>query len=75
MALVDEPAIGLFDLALALSAASQMEFEDMSNMSVSEIDALVDHAKGLIHGGHLSPFRRVAVEPGSSHRHLELDHG
>nr|WP_319249379.1 hypothetical protein [uncultured Celeribacter sp.] len=61
--MVDEPAIGLFDLALALSAAGQMEFEDMSNMSVSEIDALVDHAKGLIHGGHLSPFWLRANEP------------
>ncbi|CUH67507.1 spermidine/putrescine ABC transporter periplasmic substrate-binding protein [Thalassovita gelatinovora] len=63
VALVDEPAIGLFDLAMALSAAGQMEFENMGNMSVREIDTLVDHAQRLIHSGHLSPFWLRADEP------------
>lgn len=63
VSLVDEPAIGLFDLALALSASGQMEFEDMGNMSVAEIDALVEHGKSLIHSGHLSPFWLRADEP------------
>ncbi len=56
IALVDEPAIGLFDLALALSASGKMQFEDMGNMSVEEIDELVDHARNLILSGHLSPL-------------------
>lgn len=63
VALVDEPAIGLFDLALALSTAGRMHFEDMGNMSVREIDVLVDHARGLILSGHLSPFWLRAGEP------------
>ncbi|MCA0044799.1 ABC transporter substrate-binding protein [Celeribacter litoreus] len=63
VALVDEPAIGLFDLALALSASGQMEFEDMGNMSVEEIDELVEHARALIMNGHLSPFWLRAGEP------------
>lgn len=63
VSLVDEPAIGLFDLALALSASGQMEFENMGNMSVAEIDALVEHGKSLIHAGHLSPFWLRADEP------------
>lgn len=63
VALVDEPAIGLFDLALALSAAGLMTFEDIGNMSVQEIDGLVDHAAALIHSGHLRPFWLRANEP------------
>lgn len=54
--LVNEPAIGLFDLAMALSASGQMEFENMGNMSVAEIDRLIEHGKCLIHAGHLSAF-------------------
>lgn len=72
VALVDEPAIGLFDLALALSAAGRMEFQDMGNMSVEEIDTLVDHARNLITGGHLSPFWLRAGEPVERFRSGEL---
>lgn len=63
VSLVDEPAIGLFDLAMALSASGQMEFEDMGNMSVAEIDRLIEHGKSLIHAGHLSSFWLRADEP------------
>ncbi|SFJ13155.1 ABC transporter substrate-binding protein [Celeribacter neptunius] len=63
VALVDEPAIGLFDLAMALSSAGRMQFEDMGNMSVEEIDALIEHGIGLIQNGHLSPFWLRATEP------------
>lgn len=63
VSLVDEPAIGLFDLAMALSASGQMEFEDMGNMSVAEIDRLIEHGKSLIHAGHLSAFWLRADEP------------
>lgn len=63
VALVDEPAIGLFDLAMALAASGQMSFENMGNMSVEEIDVLSEHARSLILSGHLSPFWLRANEP------------
>ncbi|TDE40347.1 ABC transporter substrate-binding protein [Antarcticimicrobium sediminis] len=72
VALVDEPAIGLFDLAMALSAAGEMEFKDMGNMSVPEIDELVDHARRLILSGHLSQFWLRADEPVERFRTEEL---
>ena len=42
LALVDEPAIGVFDAALALEARHEIRFEDIGNMSTGEIDALMD---------------------------------
>lgn len=41
IALVDEPAIGIFDAALAAEAAGELHFEDIGNLSISEIDALM----------------------------------
>ncbi|SMO95705.1 putative spermidine/putrescine transport system substrate-binding protein [Thalassovita litoralis] len=72
VALVDEPAIGLFDLAMALSASGQMQFEDMGNMTVGEIDALVAHAMTLIQNGHFSPFWLRADEPAERFLNGEL---
>ncbi|MFV0408540.1 MAG: PotD/PotF family extracellular solute-binding protein [Paracoccus sp. (in: a-proteobacteria)] len=63
VALVDEPAIGLFDLAMALSSAGRMNFVDMGNMSVAEIDELIGHGTALIQSGHLAPFWLRASEP------------
>lgn len=63
VALIDEPAIGPFDLALALNAAGRMSFADMGNMSVSEIDQLIDHARQLVLSGHVAGFWRRATEP------------
>jgi putative spermidine/putrescine transport system substrate-binding protein len=40
LALVDEPAIGPFDAALAAEAMGILRFENIGNMSPSEIDAL-----------------------------------
>ncbi len=40
LALVDEPAIGLFDAALAAEACGALQFADIGNMSVAEVDAL-----------------------------------
>ncbi len=42
VALVDEPAIGIFDAALAAEAAGELEFSDIGNMSIEEINALMD---------------------------------
>ena len=41
IALVDEPAIGLFDAALAAEASGDLSFADISNMTVGEIDSLM----------------------------------
>lgn len=41
IALVDEPAIGIFDVALAAEAAGEVQFADIGNMTVPEVDALM----------------------------------
>lgn len=41
LALVDEPAIGPFDAALALEALGLMQFSDLGNMTVPEIDQMM----------------------------------
>ena len=41
IALVDEPAIGIFDAALAAEAAGELEFADIGNMTIEEINALM----------------------------------
>ncbi len=41
IALVDEPAIGIFDAALAAEAAGELRFADIGNMTTAEIDALM----------------------------------
>lgn len=41
IALMDEPAIGFFDVALAAEAAGELEFADISNMTIEEINALM----------------------------------
>jgi putative spermidine/putrescine transport system substrate-binding protein len=41
IALVDEPAIGIFDAALAAEAAGEINFADIGNMSVAEVDQLM----------------------------------
>lgn len=63
VALVDEPAIGAFDLTMALVAAGWMEVRDLGNMTVAEIDEMYHHAMDLVTSGHLAPFWRRASEP------------
>lgn len=41
IALMDEPAIGLFDAALAAEALGELEFADIGNMTIEEINALM----------------------------------
>lgn len=50
--IVDEPAIGLFDLALALSAAGAMEFRDLGNMTIHEIDQMFSLIEQLAQANH-----------------------
>ncbi|MFK7758437.1 MAG: PotD/PotF family extracellular solute-binding protein [Phycisphaerales bacterium] len=40
VAIVNEPTIGLFDLALAARAKGHIDFHDIGNMTVAEIDSL-----------------------------------
>jgi putative spermidine/putrescine transport system substrate-binding protein len=42
IALVDEPAIGFFDAALAAEAGGELQFTDIGNMTVEEINALMN---------------------------------
>ncbi len=62
VSIVDEPAIGVFDLALAARAHDGMRFRDMGNMSVAEIDMLIDHGLDLVRSGHFAPFWRTTTE-------------
>lgn len=41
IALVDEPAIGIFDAALAAEANGDLKFADIGNMTIDEIDSLM----------------------------------
>ena len=41
IALVDEPAIGFFDAALAAEATGELQFADIGNMTIDEINALM----------------------------------
>jgi len=63
VALVDEPAIGAFDLTMALVAAGRMTVADLGNMTVAEIDQMCNIAAELVQSGHLAPFWRRASEP------------
>lgn len=47
IALVDEPAIGVFDVALAAESAGLLQFADISNMTIAEIDALMSLLEDL----------------------------
>ncbi len=54
VAIVNEPTIGLFDLALAAQAKGVVAFENIGNMTLSEIDKLFDYLVTLRKAGHFS---------------------
>lgn len=62
VSIVDEPAIGIFDIALAVRAARRMSFRNIGNMDVGEIDQLIDIALELKREGHFASFWRTAQE-------------
>ena len=62
VALVDEPAIGIFDAALAAQAAGEASFEDIGNMSTEEIDRLLDVLLVKKRSGHFYGFWKTAAE-------------
>jgi putative spermidine/putrescine transport system substrate-binding protein len=62
IALVDEPAIGLFDVALAAEAAGELQFADIGNMTVAEIDALMALLNDRRQQGYFRAIWRNAAE-------------
>ncbi len=56
VAIVNAPTIGLFDLALAVEARGLMKFNDMSNMSIEEIDRLFTILLEYKRNNHFSGF-------------------
>ena len=64
IALVDEPAIGIFDVALAAEAAGQLQFADIGNMTVAEVDALMAFLNDLRQQGYFRAVWRNAEEAG-----------
>jgi putative spermidine/putrescine transport system substrate-binding protein len=59
-AIVDEPAIGIFDLALAAQARGEVVFADIGDMTTDEIDRLLDLAMARKRAGHFSGFWKTA---------------
>ena len=62
VALVDEPAIGIFDAALAAQAAGLMNFGNIGNMTVAEIDRLIDLLEAKKREGFFRAFWRTAED-------------
>ncbi|MBF0287028.1 MAG: extracellular solute-binding protein [SAR324 cluster bacterium] len=56
VALVNDPTIGLFDVALAAEAQGLMKFGDMGNMTKEEIDRLFSILIKKKQNGHFSGF-------------------
>lgn len=56
VALVNAPTIGIFDAALAAEAAGLMRFDNIGNMSVSEIDQLFAILTEKKQQGHFAGF-------------------
>ena len=66
IALVDEPAIGIFDVALAAEANGDLTFQDIGNMTVDEIDSLMAlletlRQQGFFVGSWVSPDQAEAL--------------
>ncbi len=68
LALVDEPAIGLFDVALAAEASGALSFADIGNMSVKEVDALFKFLDGKRRDGFFRACWSTAQEAGELFR-------
>lgn len=72
-ALVDEPAIGIFDAALAAQAAGLMSFGNIGNMTVDEIDQLIDILEARRKAGFFRSFWRTAEDAARLMIHGETD--
>lgn len=56
VAIVNDPSIGIFDLALAAQGSGLLEFGDIGAMTRGEVDRLFDLVIGLKLDGHFSGF-------------------
>ena len=72
IALVDEPAIGIFDVALAAEAAGALQFDNIGNMTVAEIDALMGLLNDLRQQNYFRAVWRTAAEAAQLIRDDEL---
>lgn len=52
VAIMSDPSLGMIEAALALEAAEGMSFDDIGNLSVEEIDRVVNHLIGMKRLGH-----------------------
>lgn len=66
--IVDESAIGLFDLALALSARGLMHFDDIGNMTVRELEEMFALLGKKVDEGH---FRASWVDAVDAHQLMQ----
>ncbi len=62
VALQADAAIGAIDAALAVEAAGLMKFADIGNLSIEEIDALIDTLIGFKQRGHFAGFWSTFAE-------------
>lgn len=62
VAIVDEPAIGIFDLALAAQARGDVSFADIGSMTTEEIDRLLALAIARKRAGYFHRFWKTARE-------------
>lgn len=62
VALVDEPAIGFFDAALAAESSGEISFGDIGNMTVVEIDALIKLLEERRQKGFFRTMWRTAAD-------------
>jgi putative spermidine/putrescine transport system substrate-binding protein len=72
LALVDEPAIGLFDVALAAEASGALQFADIGNMSVSEVNALFRFLDAKRRDGFFRACWSTAQEAGELFRQRKV---
>ena len=70
VALVDEPAIGVFDAALAAQARGEASFADIGNMTLAEIDRLIDLLIARKRQGHFCGFWQTMADA----KRLMVDH-
>ena len=62
VALIDEPAIGIFDAALAARALGEFDPADLGNLSLREIDQLMSLLTERKRSGHFSAFWKTAAD-------------
>ena len=72
IALVDEPAIGIFDVALAAEASGALQFANIGNMTVAEVDSLMVFLNELRQEGYFRSVWRNAAEVAQLIRDDEL---